>query len=406
MFDEMLIVGMISIAFDGITAVTVNNQQLVSPFMNKLLHMCFLISLDVIIFMLFLYILQITGIYPDSRKIRAALYAPFGVNVIVIITNMNSLEYIEGEISNYSMGISAYACFVMAGMYILLSFITFLKKWSFLENHKRTSILTYLIVLVLVTGIKLINTELLITSVGVTVFLLGIYLNQEDPALKELSKYHYEMVMGFANLIENRDDNTGGHIKRTSAYVRLIANALVKKGEYADILTKDYIDNLCQAAPMHDIGKICVPDSILQKPGKLTDEEFAAMKLHAEKGGRIIKENFKKLGNEEYRKVAFEVAMYHHEKWNGRGYPVGISGSDIPLCARIMAVADVFDAISEKRCYRDAMPMDKCFEIISDGIGKDFDPIVAQTFVEIRDEVEAVHRDFKSASVNVYESKV
>ena len=145
------------------------------------------------------------------------------------------------------------------------------------------------------------------------------------------------------------------------------------------------------AAPMHDIGKIAVPDVVLQKPGKLTDEEFAIIKQHTVNGGKIVMETFGHLGDEEYAKMAYEVARFHHEKWNGRGYPEGMKEDEIPLCARIMAVADVFDAISEKRCYRDAMPMDKCFAIIKEGSGTDFDPIIADLFVEIRDKVEEIH---------------
>lgn len=113
-----------------------------------------------------------------------------------------------------------------------------------------------------------------------------------------------------------------------------------------------------------------------------------------ENGGKIIQETFANFGNEEYLKMAYEVARHHHEKWNGKGYPDGLKRKEIPLCARIMAVADVFDAVSEKRCYRDAMPMDKCFEIIESGSGQDFDPLIAEIFIEISDEVEKVHSDF------------
>ena len=171
-----------------------------------------------------------------------------------------------------------------------------------------------------------------------------------------------------------------------------------QKGYYSEVLTKDYMENLLKAAPMHDIGKISVPDAILQKPGRLTDEEFTIMKQHAANGGNIIRESFRNLGNEEYRRTAFEVARYHHEKWNGRGYPDGLGQDDIPLCARIMAVADVFDAVSEKRCYRDAMPLDKCFEIIEQGSGQDFDPMIAEVFLSIRDKVEAVHAELMGTS--------
>ena len=244
----------------------------------------------------------------------------------------------------------------------------------------------------------MIFPEILISSIAVTIFILGIYMNQEDPALRELSKYHNETVMSFANLIENRDNNTGGHIKRTVRYVRLITDELRERDYYSDILTDEYVANLLKSAPMHDIGKISVPDAVLCKPGRLTNEEFEQMKQHTEKGGDIIRETFRNLGNEEYRKVAFEVARFHHEKWNGKGYPDGLKRKEIPLCARIMAVADVFDAISENRCYRAAMPMDKCFEIIAQGSGQDFDPLIAELFVEIRDKVEAAHADLAGSS--------
>ena len=240
----------------------------------------------------------------------------------------------------------------------------------------------------------MIFPETLITCVAVTVMILGVYMNTEAPAIQELSKLHTETVMGFANLIENRDNNTGGHIKRTSRYVELIAEELRARDICSSVLTKDYITHLCKAAPMHDIGKVAVSDAVLRKPGKLTDEEYNEMKTHAARGGDIIRETFRNMGDEDYRTMAFEVARYHHEKWNGRGYPDGLSGTDIPLCARIMAVADVFDAVSEKRCYRDAMPLDKCFDIIRQGSGEDFDPQIAEVFLDIRSEVEKVHSQF------------
>lgn len=213
---------------------------------------------------------------------------------------------------------------------------------------------------------------------------------------EELNLYHEEMVMGFATLVENKDGSTGGHIKRTTAYVKLLAEELKRRGYYEDILTKEYIQNLCMAAPMHDIGKIAIPDVVLQKPGRLTDEEFLIIKGHADKGGEIIKETFGHLGNEKYAQMAYEVARYHHEKWNGKGYPTGLKRKDIPLCARIMAIADVFDAVSEKRCYRDAMPLEQCFNIILEGSGQDFDPMLVEVFMDIRAQVEAVHRDINN----------
>ena len=146
------------------------------------------------------------------------------------------------------------------------------------------------------------------------------------------------------------------------------------------------------AAPMHDIGKISTPDAILQKPGKLTDEEYSIMKQHATKGSEIIKETFGKRDNSDFIDMAYDVARFHHEKWNGRGYPTGLKDTEIPLAARIMAVADVFDAVSQKRCYREAMPLDECFEIIKKGRGSDFDPVLVDIFLEEREKVEEVYK--------------
>lgn len=391
LFDELLLLGMACIAFDGATAYTVNNLETVNPVINKILHLLFFISLDLVIYIFFLYMLHITDRYPKSKYGRAFLFFPFAVNIAVVVYHINSIVYVKGTYTNYSSGTSVYACFLMAAVYILLSLVVFFRSWKYIEVHKRTSIFTYLTAITLVTAIQMRFPELLITSIAVTILVIGVYMNAEDPALKELSRYHTETVMSFANLIESRDSSTGGHIKRTSRYAKLIADELVSRGYYSDILTKDYISNMLKAAPMHDIGKISVPDAILCKPGKLADEEFEIMKLHAPNGGKIIDEVFGNLGDDEYRKTAYEVARYHHERWDGKGYPDGIKENDIPLCARIMAVADVFDAVSEKRCYRDAMPLDKCFEIIAEGSGKAFDPLIAEIFLDIKDKVEAVH---------------
>ncbi len=212
----------------------------------------------------------------------------------------------------------------------------------------------------------------------------------------ELKHYHNEMIMGFATLVENKDGSTGGHIKRKTMYVKLLAEELKNRGFYKEILTDEYVENLCMAAPMHDIGKIAVPDVVLQKPGKLTEDEFEIIKQHAKRGGKIVEETFGHLGNDKYAKMAYEVAKYHHEKWNGCGYPEGLKRKEIPLCARIMAVADVFDALSEKRCYREAMPLEKCFKIIEEGSGQHFDPMLVEVFLDIRKNVEKAHRDINN----------
>jgi len=392
LFDLMLSVGMLAVLFDGATAYTVNHLDSVNGTLNIVLHLFFLLGLDSFIFLLFLYMISITTGLPGRQSRRFLLYSPFAVNVILVVVNIPSLKYHEGEISNYSMGVSAYTCFIMAGVYIVLSLIIFFGRWRYIEKHKRMSIFTYLSVLACVTAYQMFHPQALLSSICVTVIVLGAYVNQENPTVSELAHYHDEMIMGFATLVENKDGSTGGHIRRTTTYVKLLAEELRRRGYYRNELTKDFMKNLCMAAPMHDIGKISIPDVILQKPGRLTEEEFTAIKSHAESGGRIIQETFGNLENKEYAQMAYEVARFHHEKWNGKGYPDGLKREEIPLAARIMAIADVFDALSEKRCYKDAMPMDKCFEIIQEGSGQEFDPVLVEVFLDIRSQVEEVHR--------------
>lgn len=395
-FDTLLVISLVSLTFDGITAYTVNHLDTVAGWFNGLAHLLFLVSVDGLIFTMFLYILKITEGFPKSRKMKGLIYIPFVINILVVIANIGNLEYRQSKITNYSMGVSAYTCFIMVAIYILFTLVLFVRRWNYIERHKRVSILAYLLVLTGATIYQMVVPEALLTSISFTVIMICMYFNLENPAIKEISRYHNEMVMGFATLVEKRDDNTGGHIRRTSLYVELLAKELRDRGHYKSVLTKDYIKNLMMAAPMHDIGKISVPDAILQKPAKLTDEEFEIMKSHAENGGRIIRETFGNLEESQYMEMAYRVATFHHEKWNGKGYPRGLKDKEIPLCARIMAIADVFDAISEKRCYRDAMPMDTCFEIIKEGSGRDFEPLLVEIFLDIRDKVETVHNSVKN----------
>lgn len=197
-------------------------------------------------------------------------------------------------------------------------------------------------------------------------------------------------IIGMADLIENRDQDTGEHVKRTSRYVELLTRAAQRQGYCSQVLTDDYAELLVKAAPLHDIGKIAVSDTILQKPGRLTKEEFEAMKAHTTAGGRIVGEVLKGIEEKGYIDIASQVAAFHHEKWDGSGYPHGLRGETIPLGARIMAVADVFDALVSKRCYKEPMSADEAFTVIRESAGSHFDPTLAGMFCQIRREVEGV----------------
>lgn len=206
---------------------------------------------------------------------------------------------------------------------------------------------------------------------------------------ERIIKIQSSTISGLANLIESRDGETGGHIIRTSRYVEMLAKNTRQMGYYTDILTDEYIELLVRAAPMHDIGKISISDLILRKQGKLTPEEFDIMKDHASEGGRIIRSVMSDIENKDYVDMAAQVAECHHEKWDGSGYPKGLCGEEIPLCARIMAIADVFDALVSKRCYKEAFSFDKAFGIIAGSSGTHFDPILTDVFLKMRPQIEA-----------------
>jgi len=388
LFDLIILVALISLVFDGITAYTVNNLDTVNDVANKIYHLIFLISLDSIIFLMFVYMLKTTGLLPKKIITKCLAYIPFVVCLTIVIAFIHQLEFKVGNISNYSMGISAYTCYAMVFIYTILTIIVFFKSWKYIESRKRIYITTYLFTLVVITIIQMIFVDILLTSLAVAVLVLGIYINHESSSVKKMTEYQNEMVSGFATLIENKDSSTGGHVNRTCKYVELLARELRNKGLYKNILTGDYLNNLIKAAPMHDIGKVSIPDDILQKPGRLTSDEYDIMKQHSEKGREIIKNTFGHLDDKEYLDIAYNIALHHHEKWNGNGYPHGLKGNDIPLCARIMAIADVFDAVSEKRCYREAMPIDECFKVIENGRGTDFEPLLVDIFLSIRKDIE------------------
>lgn len=208
-----------------------------------------------------------------------------------------------------------------------------------------------------------------------------------EQQLQRITQLQQDIIITMANLIEGRDGTTGEHVKRTSAYVELLVKKLQEKGVYKEILTPAYIDYLKKASPLHDIGKITVPDRILQKPGALTQEEYDLIKLHAKAGGTLIEENMNRIVDKEFVEIAQDMASYHHEKWNGKGYPRGLKGEEIPLSARILAIADVFDALVSKRQYKKGMTLDEAFVIMEKERGESFEPVLLDAFLDAKEEL-------------------
>jgi putative two-component system response regulator len=219
----------------------------------------------------------------------------------------------------------------------------------------------------------------------------------------ELEASRRDLVHCLARAAEYRDDDTGQHVLRVGRYARLIATALK--------MDEAFIETLEQAALLHDIGKIGIPDAVLLKPGRLTDDEFMLMQKHAGFGKRILTScsldeekmlrrhaevgaHILEVGSSNILDLARTIALTHHERWDGTGYPLGLKGEDIPLVGRIVAVADVFDALSSRRSYKKAFPLDQCFSVMQEGRGTHFDPVVLDAFMGVREQVVSVQLQF------------
>ena len=220
--------------------------------------------------------------------------------------------------------------------------------------------------------------------------LLSSYNAELEDQVKEKTEHivniQSQVLLGMANMVENRDGNTGGHIKRTSDVIKILVNTIQENNMLPLEIT--FFEDIIKAAPMHDLGKIGIDDRILKKPGKLTNEEFAIMQTHAQKSAVLVESILKGVEEEHFVKVAINVAKHHHEKWNGTGYPGHLKGEAIPIEARIMAIADVYDALVSKRCYKEAMSFEQAFEIMEKSMGSHFDPKLEPVFLLSREKLE------------------
>jgi len=216
----------------------------------------------------------------------------------------------------------------------------------------------------------------------------------EDEVTKrthELNTIQDVTILAMASLAETRDSDTGYHLRRTQSYVKALAEKLRTHPRFSKFLTPRTIDLLYKSAPMHDIGKVGIPDSILLKPGRLDPSEFEIMKTHTTLGRDAIEHAEKQLGMKvEFLTIAKEIAYSHQEKWDGSGYPTGARGDDIPISARLMALADVYDALISRRVYKDGMTHEQAATIIKAGRGSHFDPDIVDAFLEIQDEFQAI----------------
>ena len=223
------------------------------------------------------------------------------------------------------------------------------------------------------------------------------YVTAIQEKTETIANMQNALIMVLADIVESRDKNTGDHIRKTAAYTAIIMKHMRQLGIYTNQLTDQFVSDVVNSAPLHDIGKITVPDAILNKPGRLSDEEYEIMKEHAIAGSEIIGKTISLVPDSGYLSEARNMAEFHHEKWNGKGYTHGLKGTDIPLSARIMAVADVFDALVSKRSYKEPFTFEKAKEIIHEGAGSHFDPRIVEAFFDAEEEVREVAEKFNMA---------
>ncbi len=317
-----------------------------------------------------------------SQALSAILV--FGLNLVIEASSapFGSIFYFDKD--GYHRGILFIAyqiLYLLSLAYLIISMCVVGRKFK-----HRDVITIIMIPVIIVAGIipmTVAKIHITYLSIAMCAALCYIYYNdlvQQDikaALVKEketVTRIQEHTILGLSNLIENRDMETGEHITRTSAYVKRLALCARENNVYKDIIDDTFVSRLYSLSPMHDIGKIIVSDRILRKPGRLTPEEYEEMKKHAEAGGRIVREVLSGITDEDYVSFAADIATYHHEHWDGTGYPKGLMNNEIPLSARIMAIADVYDALVSKRCYKEPMSKEDALYEIEIESGTHFDP--------------------------------
>ena len=217
-----------------------------------------------------------------------------------------------------------------------------------------------------------------------------------EPPGREFAAQH-ATIYALAKLAEQRDNETGRHLERVSEYCRVLAEGLREDGCYCETITDEWIDVLVRSAPLHDIGKVGIPDAILLKPGKLTPDEWEVMKRHSTIGADTLRSVIGSATHQPFLQMSLEIAWCHHEKWDGSGYPRGLRGVDIPLAARILAMADVYDALTNERPYKRAWSHDEALRWIAQGSGSHFDPRLVDAFTKRVEHVDAIRERLADA---------
>lgn len=337
---------------------------------------------------------------PIFFKVSCITSAPY--LILSLLSPFFNIFYTFTEDNHYVRGKLHLIAFIFYAVFYFISVWTVLGNKKYFKFKSLIAFISFSLLPTLAEIIQIFNYGLCLTNTGMTLSILLIFINSHidlehnyeaqsteiKNTEKKLIKYQEHTINNLANLVEERDSTTGEHIQRTSIFVEELAVQAQKNGLYPDELTDDFIKTIVKAAPLHDIGKIVIPDSILKKPGPLTDDEREIMRTHTVEGGRIAQDIVFFSESVDYINATVDIAKYHHEKWDGTGYPEKLKGKEIPLSARIMAIADVFDALVFSRCYRPKpFTIEQAYEIITDGSGTHFEPELVDAFVQIKDKV-------------------
>lgn len=287
--------------------------------------------------------------------------------------------------------------FILANLLLLALLYLVLKKRyiEFVVTFVAASVLS-----VLISYIFLFKGIYISVAYFIAPFVIGFFVINTIAAIlqylekqlfySEISRAHSLAIDSMALVVESRDIETGAHIKRTKLYIKLLCSYMLEKGLYRERLSQEFSEIMYRASPLHDIGKVAIPDTILKKPGRLTREEFEVMKTHAIIGKNILDNALIGDKDNKFLKVARNIAHYHHEKWDGTGYPQGLKGKNIPIEGRIMAIADVYDALTSKRVYKESFDFEIAEKIIVNEKGNHFDPLLVEIFMELKEEFKEI----------------
>ena len=335
-----------------------------------------------------------------SRLLFTGMYLLLLAHIVLVIAGSFShvFFYIEGNV--YHRGFGYLLVTVLPVLMALVDILLLIRYGIKITRRVRFAFWMYILLPLIAIAIQAMccNIQFIaFASVLSSVFMYTVIVKEQmalyEKQNRSIARLQSGLILVLADLVESRDQCTGDHVHKTAEYTRLIMDQMRKDGAYKDQLTDEFMADVVRSAPLHDIGKIHVPDAILNKPGKLSPEEFEQIKEHTTAGRDIIGKALDMVVADEasgYLHEAQNLAYCHHEKWNGTGYPQGLSGENIPLSARIMAVADVFDALISKRSYKDAFPFEKAMDIIREGVGTHFDPKVAEAFLRAESAVRKV----------------